>query len=48
MEVYDKYYENYYYKQSLDSLDLNFVNNSVEGSITYPYIDGSTSSFMNN
>lgn len=47
-EIYDKYYENYYYKQSLDSLDLNFVNSSIEGSISYPYIDGSTSSFMNN
>ncbi|PBQ31215.1 hypothetical protein CNR22_05355 [Sphingobacteriaceae bacterium] len=47
-EVYDKYYEQYYNGQSLDSLDLNFVvrgstNSPQEGYVTY--WDGSKSSF---
>jgi gliding motility-associated-like protein len=41
-EVYDKYYEQYYYGQSPDSLDLNFVHNCTEGSVSY--WDGSSSS----
>jgi gliding motility-associated-like protein len=34
-EIYDKYYENFYNKQSMDSLDLRFVHQSTEGSVTY-------------
>ncbi|WP_317898328.1 CotH kinase family protein [Aurantibacillus circumpalustris] len=42
-EVYDKYYEQYYNKQSPDSVDLNFVHNCQEGSVTY--WDGGKSKF---
>jgi gliding motility-associated-like protein len=40
-EVYDKYYESYYYGQLRDSVDLNFVHAGVESSVSYP--DGSVS-----
>jgi gliding motility-associated-like protein len=42
-EIYDKYYEQFYNGQSPDSLDLNFVHNCQEGSVSY--WDGSTSRF---
>jgi gliding motility-associated-like protein len=41
-EVYDKYYEHFYKGQFLDSLDLHFVDNNTENSVTY--FDGSVSS----
>lgn len=41
-EVYDKYYENYYHKQSKDSVDLAFYHNT-DGYVGYP--DGSISRF---
>ena len=44
-EVFDKYYENYYNGQSLDSLDMNY-NHFLESSVTY--WDNSTSSFGSN
>ncbi|MEI6020724.1 MAG: gliding motility-associated C-terminal domain-containing protein [Bacteroidota bacterium] len=44
-EVYDKYYENYYYGQSKDSVDMCFYHNG-EGSLTYS--DGTKSNFNNN
>ncbi len=43
-EVYDKYYENYYNKQPLDSVHLNLYN-FVDASVFNP-IDGTTSSFL--
>lgn len=42
-EIYDKYYEQFYNGQSPDSLDLNFVHNCQEGSVSY--WDGSSSRF---
>jgi gliding motility-associated-like protein len=42
-EVYDKYYEQFYNNQSPDSVDLNFVHNCQEGSVSY--WDGSISKF---
>jgi gliding motility-associated-like protein len=45
-EVYDKYYENYYNGQGLDSLDLNFVHKGLEGSVSY--WDNSVSTSVSN
>lgn len=42
-EVYDKYYEEYYNGQSPDMVDLNFVHNCQEGSVSY--WDGSVSKY---
>ncbi len=39
-EVYDKYYENFYYGQPLTNMDLNFYHNG-DGTVTYP--DGDVS-----
>ncbi|MDI1356434.1 MAG: gliding motility-associated C-terminal domain-containing protein [bacterium] len=44
-EVYDKYYENYYNGQAMDSLDLNLVH-LQEGNVTY--WDGTQSSTIYN
>ena len=33
-EVYDKYYEEYYNKQSVDKVDMHFVHNNQEASVT--------------
>lgn len=34
-EVFDKYYENFYNGQSMDSLDLNVVHQGLEGNVKY-------------
>lgn len=44
-EVFDKHYENYYNKQSRDSVDMCFYHNG-EGSVTYN--DGTVSNFNSN
>jgi len=46
VEPYDKYYEQYYNKQSLDSLNLRLYHNNTEGWVTYP--DNSVSNFGDN
>jgi len=43
-EIYDKYYENYYNGQSMDSLTLAFYHNG-DGAISYP--DGTSSNYNN-
>lgn len=43
-EVYDKYYENYYHGQPLDSLTLAFYHNT-DGTVSYQ--DGTSSNFNN-
>jgi gliding motility-associated-like protein len=44
-EVYDKYYENYYNGQAMDSLDLDFVNQCQETWVSY--WDGTFSHYGN-
>jgi gliding motility-associated-like protein len=44
-EVFDKHYENYYNKQSKDSLDMNYYHNS-DGTLNYK--DGSVSTYSYN
>lgn len=34
-EVFDKYYEEYYYGQNRDKVTMNFVQNGIEGHINY-------------
>lgn len=45
-EVFDKYYENFYNGQSMDSLDLNLVQ-SQEGNVTYWDNTKSTTNYNN-
>ena len=42
-EVYDKYYEEFYNGQSADKVDLNFVHNCQEGTVSY--WDGTNSAY---
>lgn len=42
-ETYDKHYENYYNKQSMDSLDMMYHHQGTDGALTY--FDGPNSNF---
>lgn len=46
-EVYDKHYENFYYKQSKDSLCLSYSNQPSTGEVEYQEFQESPSNFQN-